>query len=240
MRSMQPLWLRSVSEAPERKEHTLIINGKSLLEAAPIINMEPYKMVSPSGITSYGLTECGYDIRIKQDIRFVPQKDGSCLTSVLEPSKSRLEFINGRFVLASSMEEFQMPQHLMGQVLNKSTWARLGLDASMTTNIEPGWNGFLTLELTYHGYTDIHIPAGTGIAQVMFHEVLEHVSYKGKYQDQANKPEPARFANPTSVAGELAKEDSVKIWDAKGVHPENLDRAVRDQAGYFKRGFTPK
>jgi dCTP deaminase len=81
-----------------------------------------------------------------------------------------------------------MPYHLMGRILNKSSWARLGLDASMTTNIEPGWKGYLTLELHYARCKPLFIPAGVGIAQVIFEEILCPVLYKGKYQDQKDKP----------------------------------------------------
>lgn len=120
---------------------------------------------------SWGLTECGYDIRIKQDVTM---------------------FLGRRFVLASAIEEFDVPHNLMGRVLNKSTWARKGIDASMTTNIEPGWKGFLTLELRYSGVMPVTIKAGTGIAQVIFEEIVEHCSYSGKYQNQENKPVAAR------------------------------------------------
>jgi dCTP deaminase len=116
---------------------------------------------------SWGLTECGYDIRIKQDVTL---------------------FLGRRFVLASSIEEFDMPDHLMGRVLNKSTWARKGIDASMTTNIEPGWKGWLTIELHYKGWKPIRIPAGVGIAQVIFETIAEPANYTGKYQNQANEP----------------------------------------------------
>lgn len=143
----------------------MIINGKTLLNAAPIRGMFSEK-VKHNGV-SHGLTECGYDIRIKQDV-------------LLFPGRS--------FVLASSVEEFDMPRHLMGRVLNKSTWARRGLDASMTTNIEPGWKGWLTLELCYHRWKPLFIPAGSGIAQVIFETILEPTAYEGKYQHQPNEP----------------------------------------------------
>lgn len=143
----------------------MIINGKALLNAAPIRGMLSEK-VKHNGV-SHGLTECGYDIRVKQDV-------------LLFPGRS--------FVLASSVEEFDMPQHLMGRVLNKSTWARRGLDASMTTNIEPGWKGWLTLELCYHRWKPLFIPAGSGIAQVIFETILEKAAYDGKYQHQPNEP----------------------------------------------------
>lgn len=147
----------------------MIINRNRLLELSPIKNMVNSKQTF-NGF-SWGLTECGYDIRIKQDVTM---------------------FLGRRFVLASAIEEFDVPHNLMGRVLNKSTWARKGIDASMTTNIEPGWKGFLTLELRYSGVLPITIKAGTGIAQVIFEEIAEHCSYNGKYQNQENKPVAAR------------------------------------------------
>lgn len=146
----------------------MIINGRALLEAAPIRNMLDHK-AREHGV-SHGLAEVGYDIRIKQDV---------------------IMFLGRRFVLASSVECFDMPNDLMGQVLNKSTWARRGVDASMTTNIEPGWKGHLTIELRYSGVRPIRIPAGAGIAQVIFHQIAEPTEYTGKYQNQGDVPTPA-------------------------------------------------
>lgn len=146
----------------------MIVNKRSLLKAAPIIDMVENKRYLWG--FSWGLTECGYDIRIKQAVSLSPENN---------------------FVLASSMEEFNMPDHLMGRVLNKSTWARLGVDASMTTNIEPGWRGFLTLELRYCGKEELHIQAGVGIAQVIFELLMHPAEYQGKYQDQKDEPVPA-------------------------------------------------
>ncbi|WWC81898.1 deoxycytidine triphosphate deaminase [Burkholderia phage vB_BpP_HN04] len=80
----------------------------------------------------------------------------------------------------------------MGRVLNKSTWARKGVDASMTTNVEPGWKGFLTIELHYKGWKPLTIPAGVGIAQVIFETIEVPVVYDGKYQNQEDRPVEAR------------------------------------------------
>lgn len=161
----------------------MITNGQYLLQAAPILNMETTK-VSEHGV-SYGLGEAGYDIRIKQDI---------CFTA-LQPGDRRVihigaETLQGRFTLASAIEQFQMPNWLTGIVHDKSTWARRGLSV-FNTVIEPGWHGFLTLELVYHGNDELIIPAGSGIAQVMFHEVRQPAAYNGKYQYQDDRPVPA-------------------------------------------------
>lgn len=146
----------------------MILNGELLRRAAPIEDMLPDKR-REHGV-SYGLAEAGYDIRIKQSIRMSPAK---------------------RFTLASAIERFQMPRHLVGVVHDKSTWARQGLSV-FNTVIEPGWHGYLTLELVYHGDEPLHIPAGAGIAQVLFHELHSLAAYDGKYQGQEDRPVEAR------------------------------------------------
>lgn len=167
----------------------MIINGSSLLDASPIKDMISDKRSGPGGV-SYGLGEAGYDIRIKQNIHFSSRTEkrviyiGDCFTG--EPIT-----VSGRFALASAMDEFQMPEDLCGIVHDKSTWARRGLSV-FNTVIEPGFHGGLTLELVYHGEGELVIPAGAGIAQVIFHRTAQHAAYDGKYQNQSTDPEPAR------------------------------------------------
>jgi dCTP deaminase len=170
----------------------MVINGFKLLFRQPIKDMLSTK-VSEHGV-SRGLGEAGYDIRIKQEIQFVGidsvrryvvsterREDGSIAAYHRK---------NGRFTLASAIEEFDMPTDLIGIVHDKSTWARQGLSV-FNTVIECGWKGFLTLELVYHGSENLVIPAGAAIAQVVFHQTAEHQRYGGKYQNQANEPVPA-------------------------------------------------
>ena len=142
----------------------MIVNGKTLFDAEPIAPMMADKFRSHG--VSYGLAEAGYDIRIKQDVWLHPFK---------------------RFSLASTVEKFRMPVDLVGIVHDKSTWARRGLSV-FNTVIEPGWCGFLTLELVYHRMKPLHIPAGAGIAQVLFHRIENPAAYAGKYQSQADRP----------------------------------------------------
>jgi len=189
----------------------MIRNGKGLLAAAPLDPMVPTKERAHG--VSYGLAEAGIDIRVRQTIRFEPpdpllawklMQRGNLneheeiaakalfygYTSVDDGSKI------GRFALASSMESFQVPDDLVGIVHDKSTWAREGISV-FNTVIEPGWGPhpdrpdegcFLTLEIVFHGNKPITIPAGAGIAQVLFHRIEEPASYCGKYQGQADRP----------------------------------------------------
>jgi len=156
----------------------MIINGRELIKLEPIKDMLTEKC-RLHGV-SHGLTEAGYDITIEQDVFFAGDRirvDG--------------EWKLGRFTLASALEEFDMPFDLVGVVHDKSTWARRGL-AVFNTVIEPGWRGFLTLELVHHGWQPLHIKAGSGIAQVIFHQIAEPSAYSGKYQDQARGPVEAK------------------------------------------------
>lgn len=161
----------------------MIINRRQLYTAAPIEGMATEKLRIHG--MSYGLTEAGYDIRVKQSLTFTPDT---------------------RFQIASSLERFTMPNHLVGVVHDKSTWARQGLSV-FNTVVEPGWSGYLTLELVYHGTRAMMVHAGSPIAQVLFHSVSQPASYEGKYQDQPDRPvgailewEKQRYATGTSLS----------------------------------------
>lgn len=158
----------------------MIVNGAALLAAEPIKDMETTKE-RLHGV-SFGLSEAGYDIRIKQDVLFTPWSD-SPMICYLDGIQQDAQ----RFTIASAIEEFHMPENLVGIVHDKSTWARKGLSV-FNTVIEPGWEGFLTLELVYHGSQELMIPAGAGIAQVIFHETERMAAYDGKYQGQEDRP----------------------------------------------------
>jgi dCTP deaminase len=166
----------------------MFANGKTLLKYAPIKDMETEKK-RLHGV-SYGLSEAGYDIRIKQTIIFDPNGYSGPRITLIEPDGS-LSAINGRFTLASAMEEFTMPQHIVGMVKDKSTWARKGVSV-FNTVAEPGWNGFLTMELVFHGNERVEIKAGSGIAQVLFAMLVHDGDYAdGKYQNAQDKPQAA-------------------------------------------------
>lgn len=130
-----------------------------------------------NGLT-FGEGPCGYDVRVEFD------QYGS-LQEKLIPK-------NGGFLLASTVEYFQMPTDLVGIVHDKSTWARRGL-AVQNTVIEPGWQGYLTLELTNHGEDDIILHIKDPIAQILFHKVEgQPLAYAGKYHYQQRGPQQAR------------------------------------------------
>ena len=144
----------------------MIVNGTKLLDAAPLGPMETSKIRCEASGTSYGLSEGGYDVRLKQSITLHPFR---------------------LFALASTFERFTMPDNLIGIVHDKSSLIRKGLMVGNSV-IEPGWNGWLTIELFYFGWRPLRLTAGMGIAQVLFSELKEPAKYRGIYQNQDDKP----------------------------------------------------
>lgn len=183
----------------------MIVNGQKLLAAAPLCPMLATKERAHG--VSHGLAEAGIDIRVKQDIRFVPPKpyllrelflDNPDMVEAEKISEAFHGYVDvdgyrtmGRFVLASSVERFRVPRNMVAVTGHKSTLARKGVNVWAGTTAEPGWEGWLTLEIGFHGNEPVHLPAGSGVMQVLFHELAEPASYSGKYQGQLDMPVPA-------------------------------------------------
>lgn len=188
-----------------------VINGKTLLAKSPIRGMASRKLKVHG--RSYGLSEVGYDIRVKQDVDFIPP-DPIWFTELTHGGQGNMtdsfyhellretfygytlvdgQRMLGRKALASTIEKFDMPPNLWGELRNKSTNVRQFFDATLGTDIEPGWRGWLTLEIVFHGTERLTLPAGCPIAKVVFHEIVEPIPYEDKYQDQEDEPVPARF-----------------------------------------------
>lgn len=149
----------------------MILSGNSI--AAENI-IKPFNERTKLRGFTYGVGPAGYDVRVEFD------RDGIQYERIIFPKE---------MILASTIERFTMPKDVMGIVHDKSTWARLGLTVQNTV-IEPGWEGWLTLELINHSSKEIILGRGVPIAQIVFHRVDQMVdkSYDGKYHNQARGP----------------------------------------------------
>lgn len=139
---------------------------------------------------SFGLGPAGYDLRL-----VLGDWDGTkVMTPRFDDNGGRFTLLQpGEFTLAAAMEHFTMPPDLLGIVHDKSSLARKGLSV-FNTVIEPGWNGYLTLELSNKGPELLRLVEGQAIAQVVFHRLDETAEqpYDGKYQNQDYGPQVAR------------------------------------------------
>lgn len=144
----------------------MILSGKNICNQEILLPHEPKTQIFGM---SYGESLSGYDIRIRD-------------WTLME---------KGDFQLGITVERFFMPKNVLGVVHDKSSWARRGLSV-FNTVIEPGWCGYLTLELVYHGDKLLWINPEAPIAQVIFHYIDEPTGgYDGKYQNAKQTPQEA-------------------------------------------------
>ncbi|MFZ6003077.1 MAG: dCTP deaminase [Actinomycetota bacterium] len=86
---------------------------------------------------------------------------------VVVPLGDHLMLHPGQFVLGSTLEFVRMPTHMIGQVLGRSSWARLGLIVATAVVVQPGFGGVLTLELVNMGNVPMKLRPGLRVAQLM-------------------------------------------------------------------------
>ncbi|HEX2090396.1 MAG TPA: dCTP deaminase [Actinomycetota bacterium] len=106
----------------------------------------------------------------------------------------------GEFVLGSTLERVRLPDDLVARLEGKSSLGRLGLLIHSTAGyVDPGWDGYLTLELSNVANLPITIYPGMKIGQISFFrlttaaEVPYGSSVRGsKYQGQRG-PTASRF-----------------------------------------------
>jgi dCTP deaminase len=104
----------------------------------------------------------------------------------------------GEFVLGSTLERVALPNDLVARLEGKSSLGRLGLLIHSTAGyVDPGWDGFLTLELSNVANLPITLYPGMKIGQISFFRLTTEAekpygSAGGKYQGQRG-PTPSRF-----------------------------------------------
>lgn len=163
---------------------------------------EEYGMIEPfeprqvrEGVVSYGLSSFGYDIRVADEFKVFTNVYGAIVDPKNFDPRSFVD-IRGNccivppnsFALARTLERFRIPEDVLAICVGKSTYARCGIVVNVTP-LEPGWCGYLTLEISNTTPLPAKIYAGEGIAQLIFlqGDEVPEVTYaqrQGKYQNQ--------------------------------------------------------
>jgi dCTP deaminase len=152
-----------------------------------------------SGKISYGQSSAGYDIRIGDKVQVI-EGEGPIDPKQFDPALLRECDIqyndSGRFVvlpphsfaLTHSLERMRIPRDVMVVCVGKSTYARCGLVVNVTP-LEPGWEGYITLELSNTTPVPVMVYLGEGIAQLLFFKIdpplVCYGEKGGKYQNQS-------------------------------------------------------
>ena len=103
-------------------------------------------------------------------------------------TKEYYDLLPGEFILAHTVEVFDLPADISAEFKLNSSGARIGLDNALATWADPRWHGStLTLELKNNTrYHVIRLHHGCRIGQMIFHRsepVPEEKSYavRGRY-----------------------------------------------------------
>ena len=131
------------------------------------------------------------------DVR-APQPDLTELLSVADDEPFILH--PGEFVLGQTLEWVELPDDLVARLEGKSSLGRLGLLIHSTAGyVDPGWDGYLTLELSNVANLPITIYPRMKIGQISFFRLSTpaEVPYgsagrRSKYQGQRG-PTASRF-----------------------------------------------
>jgi len=146
-------------------------------------------------IISYGLSSYGYDLRVSNEFKVFT----NIYNCIVDPKNfSDNSFVHmevdeciippNSFALARSVEYFRIPRDVLTICIGKSTYARCGIIVNVTP-FEPGWEGYVTLEISNTTPLPAKIYANEGLAQVLFYRGAEvcETSYAdrgGKYMNQ--------------------------------------------------------
>lgn len=173
----------------------------------PFIDQQVRKTEHGDKVISYGLSSAGYDVRLGPHFKMArPRSEVRRNLGGIEPAldpkaisnggvdyfqsfETALPFVlqPGEAVLGATVERFRMPRDVIGKCYNKSTYARCFLIVGVTP-LEPGWEGFLTIEISNTAPVPVVIYPMEGICQITFERLDQgcEVSYDdraGKYQN---------------------------------------------------------
>lgn len=143
---------------------------------------------------------CSVDVRLagklafpSPDVRELDVKDESTLkTNSFYISPAGYAIDPGEFLLGSTIERFEIPPDLKGDLRGRSSLGRLAITVHSTAGLlDPGFEGDVTLEITNEGPKPVRVYSGMRIGQVVFEQLSSpaerpYGSERGsKYQGQS-------------------------------------------------------
>lgn len=150
------------------------------------IGINPFKIENLKG-DGYDVTlgeealswkEYGYHIKPGADI------DAMMVRSQAAPGEF-LVLRPGDCVLAATREYIKLPSGFCAFLHGRSSIARLFIAVHVTAGeIDPGFEGYITIELVNHSKNTVYIPVGITIGKLVFLEMCCHPErlYLGRYQ----------------------------------------------------------
>lgn len=184
--------------------HVGTMMGLPVSDAAPLLRIEPF--------SDDNLGPASYDVRLGY-FYYTPNSSFTDVYLIADKTSAG-DYWNGPFdardmaydnqsspditipagetVLAHTEEWFSLSPHIAAQMQSRSSIGRSGLSVCKCSGfVDPGYSGRITMEISNHTRTDIRIPVGIRIAQIVFHRVDKvERPYNGKY---GRAPSPSNW-----------------------------------------------
>ncbi len=179
----------------------MILSDKDLKKALK----EKKIRITPLPDLSTQLGSCSIDLRLGDIFRVFesgihgvidPRKNvGKEFTKETKVEEGRAFIIQpGDFVLATTMENVEIPDDLVGSLEGRSSIGRLGIIIHSTAaTIDAGWKGHITLELANMGKLPVALYPGMRICSLSFEQLSSSVEvpyFKKKNAKYLNQKGP--------------------------------------------------
>lgn len=154
------------------------------------------QMLNDNTLTITPLTEeqiqpASVDVRLGNTFSIVEDSSSGVITLGSEIRYKTIEtdtyvLLPGQFVLATTMEYFELPDDLTAFVEGRSSLGRMGLFIQNAGWVDPGFKGEITLELFNANRCAIELKSGRRVGQLVFAKMDAPAEkpYDGKYQGQ--------------------------------------------------------
>lgn len=163
----------------------MILSDRTILQKLK----EKTLIISP--LTDEQIQPASVDIRLGNSFSVVEDSPSGIITLDSEINYKTISadtylILPGQFVLATTMEYFELPDNLTAFVEGRSSLGRMGLFIQNAGWVDPGFKGEITLELFNANRFAIELKSGRRIGQLVFAEMDDYAlkSYNGKYQGQ--------------------------------------------------------
>lgn len=155
-----------------------------------------HKMLAEGTLTISPLEEnqiqpASVDIRLGNTFSVVEDSPTGMITLENEIRYRTIEsdsyvLLPNQFVLATTMEFFELPNDITAFVEGRSSLGRMGLFIQNAGWVDPGFKGEITLELYNANRCAIELKAGRRVGQLVFSQMDAEAlnPYNGKYQGQ--------------------------------------------------------
>lgn len=170
------------------------------------------------------------DLRLDPLIK-IPQADK--VIKVTEDSKDFFEeysikesylLKSGQWVLGQTMEEIGIPGECNANVHNRSSFARLGVDVSLVSYINPGYIGHLPIVIRNIGTFDVEMIPGVRICQMELSDIEP-----APLRDYSQRKDAKYFGEINSLVSKIHLDRELQAFNADKPSGATLAQFLKEE-----------